>query len=158
MQSTEADQVELKQTTIISLLESVPNPRAFRRSEQHHMVVRSKWSRLQSSHCWNQSQILEHSACQNSTTWWSDRNEADCNHLIAGISPKSSSIPPVITAPHGGQIESLWDCNYGRRGLHLSAQCFIMLGFRWDWLRLLLIHWCWVISNDSIARMLYLNK
>ena len=26
------------------------------------------------------------------------------------------------TALHGGQIESLWDCNYGRQGLMLSME------------------------------------
>ena len=38
-------------------------------------------------------------------------------NLNAGIRMKSSCIPPVITAPHGGRVESLWDCNYGRQGL-----------------------------------------
>ena len=31
-----------------------------------------KWSRLQSSECWDQTQIIMHCARQHCTTWWSD--------------------------------------------------------------------------------------
>ena len=45
-------------------------------------------------------------------------NQAELIHLNAGITQISvnSTMAPVSTVPHGGQIGSLWDCNSGRIG------------------------------------------
>ena len=43
-------------------------------------------------------------------------------HFKAGFRLRASFILPVITAQHGGQFESLCDCNCGRWGLELSTE------------------------------------
>ena len=48
-------------------------------------------------------------------------NEASSFHSKVGISLKSPCIPPINTVQHGGQIESLWGCNYVWSGL--TAKC-----------------------------------
>ena len=67
-------------------------------------------------------QIIVHSTCQHSTTWWSNHRAFHLStqyHMVVKsscIPPvntvphgglRSSCIPPVNTVPHGGQIESL---------------------------------------------------
>ena len=58
-------------------------------------------------------------------------NKANYIHLNARISLKKklSCIPLVNTVHHGGQIESLWEQNYGRRGLELSMDPSIQTGW-----------------------------
>ena len=48
-------------------------------------------------------QIIVHSTCKHSTTWWSD-HRAFHQSTQYDMAVRSSCIPPVITVPHGGQI------------------------------------------------------
>ena len=49
-------------------------------------------------------------------------SESNVIRLNAGLRLEVSCTPPVNTVPHGGQVESLWQRNYGRWGLELSAE------------------------------------
>ena len=51
-----------------------------------------------------------------------ESNEAYYIHLNSEVRLKLSCIPPVNTEQHCGQIESLWECNYGRWGLGLGTE------------------------------------
>ena len=59
--------------------------------------------------------------------WWRKKSvaifsEPNYARLNAEISLKSSCIPPVGPVQHSGEIESWWDCDYGRRGLELGEE------------------------------------
>ena len=76
---------------------------------------------------------------QNQNVWWHmfidderwllQTEEANDICLKAGTRLKSWCIPPVNTAPHGGQIESWWG---GRWGLNLSTEPCIAVCLVWQ--------------------------
>ena len=55
-------------------------------------------------------------------------NPAKSVPFNAEIQLESSCIPPVSAVQCGAQIGSLWDRNYGRRGLGLMAETFTWFG------------------------------
>ena len=64
-----------------------------------------------------------------------ESNEANYMYLNAGTRLRSSFIPRVNTALAGGMTESLWEGNYGRRGLEISGaikRSKLHLSERWN--------------------------
>ena len=63
----------------------------------------SQCCKLRSFERWNQSPIIVHSTRQHGTTWRADHRlfHPSTRYHMAD---RSSSIPPVNTVPHGGQI------------------------------------------------------
>ena len=74
----------------------------------------------------------EHTYCEVPCNWvnvlqklpllLSDRICKAKTPFVSGIRLKLSFVPSVNTVQNGGQTESLWGCNYKRRGLELSAE------------------------------------
>ena len=70
-------------------------------------------------------------------------NEACYIHLNAGLRLESLSIPVVNTVPHGGQTESLWNCNYGRKGSEYSTSLYEVFQNK-------------ILTFESLLRYIYL--